>query len=233
MSRNNHSNYNLSSLVREVVFGMEDGMVSTLGAISGIAVGTSDRYIVLLSGIVIIAVESISMGVGSYLSNRTSKEVDEYAVKEEKEDIGDDIDDQESNKLSKLFMRDGWPEKISSEMAKITKSNKKLFLREMQYRELGIFPYVRKNPLKNAVFMYFAYGLGGLIPLSSYFFLPISSAISWSVVITLICLFALGAATTKFTKASPVRSGLRIFLLGGIALLVGVLIGEIASKLGV
>ena len=52
------------STLRELVFGMEDGMVSTLGSITGIAVTTQDPFITLLAGLVIVGVESISMGVG-------------------------------------------------------------------------------------------------------------------------------------------------------------------------
>ena len=49
--------------IREIVFGVEDGMVSTLGALTGIAVGSRNHFFVILSGIVIVIVEAISMGV--------------------------------------------------------------------------------------------------------------------------------------------------------------------------
>lgn len=60
--------------IREVIFGLEDGLVSTLGVITGIAEGTHDKYIILLSGLVIIFVESLSMAAGTYLSNKSEKE---------------------------------------------------------------------------------------------------------------------------------------------------------------
>jgi predicted membrane protein (TIGR00267 family) len=62
-----------SLTVREVVFGLEDGLVSTLGAITGIAAGINNAALVILSGLVILAVESSSMGAGSYLSNKTAE----------------------------------------------------------------------------------------------------------------------------------------------------------------
>ncbi|OGV90617.1 hypothetical protein A3A66_03875 [Microgenomates group bacterium RIFCSPLOWO2_01_FULL_46_13] len=61
--------------LREIVFGLEDGIVSTLGVITGIAEGTKDRYTILLAGLVIIAVESLSMAAGTYLSNKSEEEV--------------------------------------------------------------------------------------------------------------------------------------------------------------
>lgn len=64
----------VKSTIREIVFGMEDSLVSTLGAVTGIAVGTASTEIVLLSGIVLIFVEALSMTAGSYLSSKSAKE---------------------------------------------------------------------------------------------------------------------------------------------------------------
>lgn len=58
--------------IREIIFGLEDSLVSTLGAITGIAVGTGSTYIVILSGLVLIAAESTSMAAGSYLSSKAA-----------------------------------------------------------------------------------------------------------------------------------------------------------------
>lgn len=60
---------------REIIFGLEDSIVSTLGVVVGIAAGTDSRYIVLLSALVVIVVESLSMTAGSYLSNKSELEI--------------------------------------------------------------------------------------------------------------------------------------------------------------
>ena len=62
--------------MREIVFGLEDSLVSTLGAITGIAVGTGNQYIVILSGLVLIAAEATSMAAGSYLSTKHAREAE-------------------------------------------------------------------------------------------------------------------------------------------------------------
>jgi VIT1/CCC1 family predicted Fe2+/Mn2+ transporter len=62
--------------IREIVFGLEDSLVSTLGAVTGIAAGTHDAYTVVLSGLVLIAVEAISMSAGSYLSSKSAAGVE-------------------------------------------------------------------------------------------------------------------------------------------------------------
>lgn len=69
--------------MREIVFGLEDSLVSTLGAITGIAAGANSTYIVILSGLVLITVESISMAAGSYLSSKTAIEAEAQIDREE------------------------------------------------------------------------------------------------------------------------------------------------------
>ena len=72
---------------REMIFGMEDGMVSTLGAITGIAAASGSYFAVILAGLVIISVESISMAVGSYLSSKSAKNIEERMLVEEKTEL--------------------------------------------------------------------------------------------------------------------------------------------------
>ena len=94
MNRRQHHNFNpefihhqkniSTSFIREGIFGMEDGLVSTFGAITGIAAATGDQFTIMLSGLVIISVESISMAVGSYLSSKSERSIDERKLSEEK-----------------------------------------------------------------------------------------------------------------------------------------------------
>src|SRR3989344_4144292 len=82
-----HQKSTLTDVFKEVVFGAEDGMVSTLGSITGIAIGSNNHATGILAGIVIVSVESISMGIGSYLSNRSQEEIDQRKIMEEAEEL--------------------------------------------------------------------------------------------------------------------------------------------------
>jgi predicted membrane protein (TIGR00267 family) len=64
----------VSGSLRETIFGLEDGLVSTLGVVTGIVSGTSSRKVVLLSGLIVIIVESLSMAAGTYLSNKAERD---------------------------------------------------------------------------------------------------------------------------------------------------------------
>lgn len=73
------------SSIREIIFGLEDALVSTLGAVTGIAIGTGSQYVVILSGLVLIAAESMSMGAGSYLSSKNAAAAEEIIHKKKDE----------------------------------------------------------------------------------------------------------------------------------------------------
>lgn len=223
-----HSPTGFSRVLREIIFGLEDGMVSTLGAVTGIAIGTQSHFAVVVSASVIVAVESMSMGVGSYLSNKSEREIDERKLVEEEEEI-ENFPSEEKKELSTMFTRDGWPAQLAHRMADAASKNQKLFLREMAYRELHLIPGDFTIPLRSAMAMYFSYILGGLIPVFAYIFLPIGEAMAVSIFITLLGLFILGTLTTKFTKRVWWRAGLEMLLLGGIALVIGFFIGNIAN----
>lgn len=62
--------------LRSVIFGCEDGLVSTTGSVIGISVGSRDPQIVILAGLVIITVEAISMAAGEFLSQEAVQELD-------------------------------------------------------------------------------------------------------------------------------------------------------------
>lgn len=216
-------------LLREIVFGLEDGMVSTMGAVTGIATGTGSHTIVVLSGIIIISVESISMAVGSYLSNKSEDEMKKRMLAEEKEEIHDHLNEEEKE-MVELFEKDGWSPKLAQEMAAHTAKHPALMLKEMAYRELHIIPDAKDAPIVEGVTMLFSYIVGGLVPLIPYFLFDIGTALVVSISGTLIGLFALGAFTTRFSKRPWWKAGLEMLLLAGAAAAVGYAIGYWGDK---
>lgn len=224
-----HQNQGSESTFRELVFGMEDGMVSTLGAITGIAAASGSQFTVILSGLVIISVESISMAVGSYLSSKSTRSIEERKLHEEKTEL-EKFPKDEQKELSDMYMLDGWPKELATKMAETASGNKELFLKEMAYRELGIVPEKMENPLKNGAVMWISYVLGGSIPVFAYFFIPMSSAIVVSIILTLFCLFLLGVYTSKFSKRKWWKAGFEMFALASVAAAVGFMVGQVVEK---
>lgn len=72
-----------ASSVRNIIFGAEDSLVSTVGVLFGVATAYPDKTQILLTGLIIIFVEALSMGVGSFLSESSSEEIDKNLTKRE------------------------------------------------------------------------------------------------------------------------------------------------------
>ncbi len=218
--------------LRDIVFGLEDGMVSTLGAITGIAIGSQNHFTVVLSGLVIIAVESISMGIGSYVSNKSDRDRDISQLREQKKEIKEQIDIEKKD-LINIYLKDGWSNDLATQMADFASQNKKLMLKEKALHELSVLPEQITSPKINGIFMFFSYVLGGMIALSPYLFFSVSLAMPVSIAATLLGLFLVGVFTSLYTQKSWFKSGTRVLLIGGLALLAGMVVGELAKELGI
>lgn len=161
--------FNLRSpaFLRNFIFGVEDSLVSTVGLLSGVAIGGASRRTILLAGVVLIFVEAFSMGVGSYLSEQKAEE----------------------------------------------------------------FSKQREIPVRRAVLgslvMFVSYFVSGFVPLLPYFLLDRDTAFGVSILFSLAALFLLGFVGGRLFKMSAVRNGLEMLVIGGAAILIGVVVGRL------
>ena len=222
-------NINKDSWFKEIVFGLEDGMVSTLGAITGIAIGSMDQNTIVLAGIVVITVESISMGVGSYLSNISVKEGQIKILDLEKISLKEDLGEEKSE-LLKIYLEQGWSDKLAKRMVEEAAKNERLLLNEMSSHEYGleINNIYQKNNSHWGMFI--AYIIGGLIPLSVYLIFNWQTAIWLSIILTLLSLFGLGVVIAGYNRTNRLTGGWRVFLLGGLAMIIGISAGWLSRK---
>lgn len=79
-----------------------------------------------------------------------------------------------------------------------------------------------------AIIMFFSYLIFGMVPLSPYMFLPVSDAMWVSILFSLIALFLLGALSARYYRRRWVKHGIKMFVVGGLAILAGILVGQLA-----
>lgn len=97
--------------------------------------------------------------------------------------------------------------------------------------ELGLEKPDPKRALTSALTIAASYIVGGLIPLSPYFFLsPASTALLVSVIATLLALLLFGYVKGRFTGTKPLRSGLQTVFIGGLAAAAAFLIARLISR---
>ena len=95
--------------------------------------------------------------------------------------------------------------------------------------ELGGDAHEREKPVTSSIYMFIFYAIGGIIPLIPYFLLQPAAALYYSVVLTAVALFGIGAAKTYLTGQNPIKSGVEILVIGMIATFaayqVGIILG--------
>lgn len=218
----------IRSGIRDSVFGIQDGLVSTLGALTGIAAGTQNTSFVLISGVVVVAVESISMAGGSYLSSRANREYLEHLLAEEKSQIETDPEG-ERGEIRQMYADRGFSQEEIALIERRLMSDPKLLLEDMAHKELGISPQGLEAPGANALFMGMAYVLGGAVPLGPYLLWPVSTAMPVSVATTAAALFAMGAAKGRLVRRSWWASGLETLGIGAAACALGFVLGRLVG----
>jgi len=220
----------IQTSIREIVFGMEDSLVSTLGAITGIAAGTGSTFVVVLSGTVLIFAEALSMTAGSYLSSKSAQEV--LAIRR-KEDVSRLMQGKASKDetLHELLHRYKFSKSDMKKVEYVLDHEHDLWLEELERCEKRLIPSLSPSPLQAAFVMGFFYFVGGVFPLAPYFFLPVGQAIIPSIVITALGLFALGVWKAKVTHSHWMKSGLEMTVISLSAAVMGFFIGSFVSSL--
>jgi VIT1/CCC1 family predicted Fe2+/Mn2+ transporter len=152
--------------LRNVVFGISDSLVSTVGLLAGIDAAGTARQTILLTGIVYAFVEAFSMAVGSFLSEESAEE---YEVKGESSEAG---------------------------------------------------------PFTAGLVMFFSFILASFIPIVPYLLFGLTAALWYSIGFSLLALLIVGMISAKIVKVNMMSHAVKMMLLGGAAIVIGVLVGK-------
>ena len=216
------------SLLAEVILGGQDGLVNVLGIVLGVATATSNVLIVLVAGLVATFGESISMAAVAYTSTRAEQDHYRSELEQEKWEI-EHVPDVEEEEIRLIYMKKGFRGKELERMVKSITSNKELWISVMMTEELGLAPIETQNPLRSAAIVGGSAMVGSVIPLLPFAFLPLSSAIVASLVISTIVLFVVGAYKAKVTVGSWMKSGIEMAIIGMLAAFTGWVVGKLAG----
>ena len=211
--------------IREVVFGAQDGLLSTVALVTGVAAAVTETTTVLIAGLAGALAGMVSMATGSYLGSKAEKQVFQAEIEKEAREL-EENPAEEMAELVFLYHQQGMSYNEASEMAEHIASDRDLWLRTLVEKELGIDPDLISNPLKDGFTMGVTYILAAMIPILPYFFIGGNVAIGVSVGAALAVLFALGTAKGRLVQASPILQGLEILGIGTIVAGLGFLLGE-------
>lgn len=215
--------------LRAAVFGVNDGLVSNTSLIMGVAGATNDPTVVLTTGVAGLLAGALSMAAGEYVSMRSQREMYEYQIRLEREELAQ-YPEEEAEELALIYNARGMNmDEARNVVAKLMHKPEHA-LNTLAREELGLNPDDLGSPTRAALFSFLAFTGGALIPLLPFLLQGGRASIASAAILAGAALFIVGATLSLFTGRSVWRSGLRMVAIGGLA---GAVTYSIGTLLGV
>jgi VIT1/CCC1 family predicted Fe2+/Mn2+ transporter len=212
--------------LRATIFGVNDGLVSNLALVMGVAGAAADPHFILLAGIAGLLAGAFSMAAGEWISMQSQRELFERQIALERAELAA-IPEEEEIELAMIYRRKGFTEDESAAIARRLMADPKAALDTLVREELGLDPDQLGSPWGAATGSFLAFAAGAVLPVLPYLILRESTAFWIALVLSLAALFVVGAAVSLLTGRSALLSGVRQSLIGGAAAAVTYAVGAL------
>ena len=216
---------------REFVFGIQDGLISTVGLLSGVVAATGSRTIVILTGVAAGLTGALSMATGSYLSARTEKEIFEKEFLDQKR-LAEEQPWLAQEALLESLVKEGLERPAAYRVVQAMSRDRELLLRTVQEKVLGLGSADISQPVKAGLVMLLSFLIGAAIPIGPFLVLQAGAALYACWGLSILVLLGVGVFKGILTGRPLLISGLEF---AGIALgsaVAGWLVGKIFEGLG-
>jgi len=215
--------------LRAAVLGANDGLVSNLSLVMGIAGAAAAEKTILLTGLAGLVAGACSMAMGEWLSVNSSRELYQKQIDIEKSEL-EHAPEEEIEEITLIYEAKGLPRPQAEALAQQMMANKDTALDTLVREELGIDPdELGGSAWAAAASSFLLFSLGAVFPVAPFLFLGGSAAVIASVVASGVALAAIGAGTSLFTGRSVAFSAFRQLLIGYAAAAITYAIGMLAG----
>jgi VIT1/CCC1 family predicted Fe2+/Mn2+ transporter len=215
--------------LRAAVLGANDGLVSNLSLVMGVAGAAAAERTILLTGLAGLVAGACSMAMGEWLSVTSSRELNEKQIATEAEELKRSPEE-EMEELALIYQAKGLGETEARKLATRLLSQKDMALDTLVREELGIDPkQLGGSAWAAAGTSFLLFSLGAIFPVAPFFVLSGSAAVLASLASAGLALAAVGAGTSLFTGRGLVFSATRQLAIGYAAAFVTFGIGRLAG----
>ncbi|MFC1879201.1 VIT1/CCC1 transporter family protein [Chloroflexota bacterium] len=218
-----------------MVYGGLDGIITTFAVVSGVAGAQLGTPVILILGLANLLADGFSMATGAYLASKSEQEYYQKEWEREAWEV-EHFPDGERAELFELYRRRDYSEEEAQQLVDIQSREPTRWIRAMMVDELNMMEDER-NPLTNGLATFISFIIAGSVPLLVYLLglfnpIPPESAFPTSIIMSGLALFGLGAAKVAVTKLNPLRSGIEMLVVGGLAAGVAYLVGALLKGIG-
>jgi len=219
-----------TSAIREVVFGAQDGLLTTLGVVQGVQGARLSRPEILVAGFAAALSGMVAMAIGEYLASRAEGDLARSEVEAERRSL-QERPELETQEMIALLRRDGATEAQAQDIAARLQPGSELWFKTHVQKELGLGLGEHDSPLRNAVAMGGSFALASVLPVAPYFVMNGLPAIVLSVLLTLTGLALIGFIKARVVGTGPLPSMVQVVGLGLAAAVVAFGAGTFVPRL--
>lgn len=214
--------------IRELVFGIQDGLIGTVGLLAGIQGATESNLVVIITGFTAMFAGAVSMAAGSYLSSNAEKDIFDKEIREatllaQREPY------LAAEGLLKALNQEGLARDQSYAVVKLLLREEEVFLRTFQEKVFGLGSAEINRPAQAALVMGLSFVAGAIIPIIPYLIISGVNALYLSIALSAVTLFGLGIFKGYLAGKSLVLSGVQFFAIAVGAAALGYLIGVLVQ----
>lgn len=201
--------------LRASVFGLNDGLVSNLSLVMGVAGGTGNARIILLAGVAGLVAGAFSMATGEWVSVRSQRDLYEREIEIEREELAE-FPEEEREELALIFRAKGIDAFEARGLATRIMKRPQAALDTLVREELGLDPAELGSPWVAAGSSFVSFALGAVIPVIPYMVSAGTAALGAAAGLSGVTLLGAGAAISIFTGRRPAAAGLRMVAIGAL-----------------
>ena len=218
-----HSSHRIG-LLRAMVLGANDGIISTACLVLGVAAATTERSAILTAGMAGLVAGAASMALGEYVSVSSQRDSEQSDIAKETWEL-ENTPDIELAELAGIYRKKGLPQALAHEVAvELTKHDA---LKTHLAEELGIHEATMARPLQASVGSAGSFAVGAAIPLAAVSLFSESMRFTGTIGVVVLTLIALGGSSAKYGGADPVRPVIRVVFGGLVAIALTMVVGKL------
>ena len=218
-----HSSHRIG-LLRAMVLGANDGIISTACLVLGVAAATTERSTILTAGMAGLVAGAASMALGEYVSVSSQRDSEQSDIAKEKWEL-EHTPDIELAELAGIYRKKGLPQALAHEVAvELTRHDA---LKTHLAEELGSHEATRARPVQASIGSAGSFAVGASIPLIAVALFTEAMRFTGTIAIVVLSLVALGVSSSKYGGAKPARPVLRVVIGGLVAIAVTMAVGKL------
>ncbi len=214
-------------LLRAMVLGANDGIISTACLILGVAAADATRSTIITAGVAGLVAGAASMAIGEYVSVSSQRDAEQADIAKETWEL-EHTPEHELDELTAIYKGKGLTQELARAVAvQLTNVDA---LKVHMAEELGITHLTLARPLQASVSSAGSFSVGAAIPLIAVSLASSSQRIATTILVAVFGLVALGISSAKAGGAHPLRPTFRVVFGGLVAMAFTMAVGRLVGS---